>query len=132
MSVYLTFIGVMNLLGALCLLGALHEGFADLLLRRLCWIIPQARPYQHSDYGRLWLWWAIIGTFVFGGWNLCAASWPERFARVIVAGDVLAYGSFELLAIAGSLSSRFGPGVHVAHVLWLGQAGWGVWCLLRP
>lgn len=129
MNTFLTFIGVANLVGALLLLGALRDDFADLLLRRLTWILPADTPFRHSAYGRIWLWWAIIGTAVFGAWNVLAPSWPPEVQRAIAWGDVLAYGSFELLAIAGSLSPRFGPGVHVCHALWIGQAGWGLWAL---
>ena len=130
MATYLTFIGAANLLGAGLLAGCLREGFADLLLRRLCWILPQDRPYQHSEYGRLWLWWALVGTAVFGAWNVLAAGWAPEIQRAIAWGDVAAYLAFEALAIAGSLSPRFGPGVHVCHALWLGQAGWGLAVLL--
>ena len=126
MSVYLSFIGVMNLLGTLLLLGALRESFADGLLRRWTYVIPRDTPYTHSAYGRVWLWWAAIGTGFFGVLNLVAAHWPEPFARVVLYGDIYAYASFEALAIAGTLSGRYGPGMSVAHVLWLGQGGWGV------
>lgn len=126
---YLCFIGVMNALGVLALLGCLREDVADRLLRRWCWIVPQDHPYTHSPYGRLWLWWAILGTAAFSAWNLAATTWPPELARQIILGDVCVYLGFEALAIAGSRSPRFGPGVHVAHVLWLGQAGWGIWTL---
>ena len=53
---------------------------------------------------------------------------PDR--GLIVLGDVIAYFSFEALAIAGSLSRNFGAGVHMCHLLWLGQGGWGLYCLL--
>lgn len=130
MDIYLTFIGVANLLGAALLLACLREDVADLFLRRLTYIVPHDTPYVHSAYGRVWLWWAIIGTTVFGAWNVVASGWPVEVARVIVWGDVFAYGAFEALAIAGSLSARFGPGVHVCHALWLGQGGWGLWVAL--
>ncbi len=130
MPTYLTFIGTMNVIGTCLLLGALNERFSDALLRRWTWIIPQDREFRHSDYSRVWLWWAIIGTAVFSGWNIIAANWPAEQARIIVWGDVVAYGSFEALAIAGSLSRNYGPGIHVAHVLWIGQAGWGVFAAL--
>lgn len=126
MRSYLIFIGIMNALGTLLLLGALHQNFADGLLRRWTYLLPAQTPYQHSAYGRIWLWWAIIGAAVFAGWNLAAAAWPPEFARVIVLGDIFAYGIFELLAIGGTLSPRFGPGIWIAHGLWLGQAGWGI------
>ena len=127
MTAYLYFIGTANALGTLLLLGALSEGFADGLLRRWTQILPADAPYEHSAYGRLWLWWAIIGTGFFAAINMVAASWPPSCARVVVFGNIYCYLSFEALAIAGSLSPRFGPGVHVAHVLWLGQAGWGAY-----
>lgn len=130
MSTYLTFIGAMNLLGALLLLGALSESFADGLLRRWTYILPPDVPFTHSPYGRLWLWWAIIGTGFFGALNVIAAGWPAEFARVIVYGDIYAYFAFEALAIAGTFSPRYGKGVLVAHFLWIGQGGWGVFVAL--
>ena len=125
MTTYLLFIGTMNALGTLLLLGALNEGFADGLLRRWTYIIPRDVPYQHSEYSRLWLWWAIVGTSVFAFLNIVAASWPAEFATWIVIGDVWAYACFEALAIAGTLSTRFDQGLWVAHILWIGQGGWG-------
>ncbi len=115
----------MNLLGMGLLAACLNEGVADRILRQWCVILPRDTPYRHSEYGHLWLWWAIIGAGFFGAINIAAATWPPEIASVVVWGDVYAYGAFELLAIAGSLSPRYGPGVHVCHVLWLGQAGWG-------
>ena len=131
MSAYLYFIGTMNALGALLLLGALNERFADGLVRRWTYMIPAEARYEHSAYGRIWLWWAIIGTAFFGALNLIAASWPWEFARVVVYGDIFCYAAFELLAIAGSFSPRYGPGLKVvAHFLWIGQGGWGVFVAL--
>ena len=130
MSTYLIFIGAANLIGAFLLLACLKESWADLLLRRLCYFLPQEKPYVHSEYSRLFLWWAIIGTGFFGAINIVASGWPTEYATWIVYGNIYCYAAFELLAIAGSLSPRFGAGVHVAHVLWIGQAGWGVYTLL--
>ena len=120
----------MNVLGTLLLLGALSERFADALLRRWTIIIPRDQPYRHSTFGRVWLWWAIIGTGFFGAINLLAVDWPREYARYIVYGDIYCYGMFELLAIAGTLSRRYGPGLDFAHLLWLGQGGWGVYVAL--
>ncbi len=131
LSFYLAWIGCANALGVGLLVGALHEGFADGLLRRWTRMIPPDEPYRHSPYGRVWLWWAIIGTGFFAALNFVALGWPPAYARVIAWGNVYCYGSFELLAIAASLSPRWGAGVRVAHVLWIGQTGWGVWALLR-
>lgn len=126
MAAYLTFIGAMNLLGVFLLLGAMSERFADRLLRRWTAILPADTPYTHSPYGRIWLWWAAIGTGFFAALNLVAAAWPPEYARMIVYGDIYAYFAFEALAIAASLSGRYGRGMAVSHVLWLGQGGWGV------
>lgn len=122
----MSFIGAMNVMGAFLLLGALSETFADGLLRRWTQIIPLDQPYVHSPYGRVWLWWAAIGTGFFGVLNLVAAHWPDPYARVVLYGDIYAYLSFEALAIGGSISRRYGPGLVVSHFLWLGQGGWGV------
>lgn len=129
MRTYLGFIGTMNALGTLLLLGALNQGFADGLLRRWTWLIPQSEPYRHSPFGRVWLWWAVIGTAWFSVINFVAMDWPVAFARVVAWGNVGAYGAFEALAIAATLSMRYGPGMTVAHVLWIAQAGWGLWVL---
>jgi len=126
LSVYLTWVGSANALGVLLLLGALREDFADGLLRRWTRIIPEDQPYRHSDYGRVWLWWAIIGTGFFAALNFVALGWPPRYARVIAWGDVYCYGSFELLAVAASFSPRWSVGIRATHFLWIGQAAWGV------
>jgi len=131
LSVYLAWIGCANALGVGLLLGALHEGFADGLLRRWTHLIPDETPYQHSAYGRVWLWWAIIGTVFLAAINGIALGWPPAYARVIAWGNVYCYGAFEALAIAASTSPRWGKGMRVAHVLWIGQTGWGLWVLLR-
>jgi hypothetical protein len=125
--VYLCFIGIANLVGVGLLLGALSERFADRLLRRWTQIIAESEPYRHSSHSRLWLWWAAVGTGFYGAINCIAATWPVQYARIIAWGNVYAYGAFELLAIAATRSPRYGKGIRVAHVLWIGQAGWGVW-----
>ncbi len=127
MATYLYFIGAMNVLGVFVLLGALSDDFSDGLLRRWTQIVPKDRPFAHSADSRIWLWWAIIGTGFFGPINLVAAGWPEAYARFVVYGDVYAYGAFELLAIAASISRRYGPGIPICHVLWLVQGGWGAY-----
>lgn len=126
MSLYLYFIGTMNTIGALLLVGALSDDFSDKLLRRWTSIIRPDTRFVHSEYSRVWLWWAIIGTAFFGPLNLVAASWPPEFARTIVYGDIFCYSVFELLAIAMTFSDKYGPGKYVTHFLWIGQAGWGV------
>ena len=130
MTTFLLFIGTMNALGALLMIGALKSSVSDFLLRRATYLLPQDQPFVHSSYSHLWLWWAIIATSVLAALNLVAAGWPPEYARAIVMGDVAAYAAFEALAIAGTFSSRYGPGVYVAHFLWLSQAGWGVATLL--
>ena len=126
MSTYLTFIGIMNALGALMMIGALKSSFSDLLLRKLTYILPADKPFEHSAYSHIWLWWAIIATSVLSALNFVAVGWPPEYARTIVWGNVAAYSAFELLAIGGTLSRNYGPGIYIAHALWIGQAAWGV------
>jgi hypothetical protein len=130
MSTYLTFIGVMNALGALLMVGALKSSVSDLLLRRYTFILPADRPFEHSAYSHIWLWWAIIATAVLSACNFVAAGWPTEYARTIVMADIGAYSAFELLAIGGTITRRYGPGIWIAHGLWIGQAAWGVATLL--
>jgi hypothetical protein len=129
MGIYLTCIGVLNLVVAAVLLGAVNEWFADGILRRWTRMIPRDTPYTHGPHGRLWIWWAIIGSSFFASINLLASNWPPEAAEFIVIADVAWYSAFEFLAICGSLSGRFGSGMYVAHVLWVGQGGWGVYVL---
>ena len=126
MTTYLWWIGSVNGLGFFLLLGAMSDHFADGLLRRWTKILPDDQPYRHSDYSRVWLWWAVIGTGFYAGINIIATDWPAEYARVIVWGNVYAYGFFELLAIAATRSPRYGRGIWVTHVLWIAQGGWGV------
>jgi hypothetical protein len=130
MTTFLLFIGAMNALGALLMVGALESRVSDFILRRATYLLPASTPFEHSAYSHLWLWWAIVATAVLAALNFVAAGWPAEYARAIVMGDVAAYLAFEALAIAGTFSSRYGPGVYVAHVLWLSQAGWGIYTLL--
>ena len=114
-------------LGFFLLLGAMSDNFADGLLRRWSKIIPDDKPYRHSEYSRVWLWWAVIGAGFYAGLNFVALDWPWEYARWIVLGNVYAYGFFELLAIGATLNrKRWGVGIYVTHFLWIGQAGWGV------
>ncbi len=122
--------GSVNLLGTLMLLAALSENVADGLLRRWTQIIKPDVPFRDGAYGRIWLWWAIIGTGFFGAINLIATRWPLEYARWIAFGDVYAYGSFELLAIAASISRRYGRGITVSHFLWIAQTGWGIFTVV--
>lgn len=122
--------GSVNLFGVLLLAGALNEKFADSLLRRWTMIIKPEEPFRYAPYGRVWLYWAIIGAGFFGGINLVATQWPPEYARWIVYGDVYAYGSFELLAVAASISGKYGKGIVTSHFLWIGQTAWGVSTLL--
>ena len=131
MHTYLTFIGSVNLLGALLLLGAQNERFADNLLRRWTRMINSDEPCRNTPYLQAWLWWATIGTGFFGAINLVARGWPAEYARTIVMGNVYCYGSFEVLAIAMMFSPKWGEGKYLNHLLWIGQGGWGVAVLLR-
>lgn len=130
MTTFLLFIGTMNALGTLLMIASLESRVSDFVLRRATYLLPADKPFEHSAYSHLWLWWAIIATGVLSALNLVAAGWPPEYARTIVMGDVAAYAAFEALAIAGSFSPRYGGGVYVAHVLWLGQAGWGLATLI--
>jgi hypothetical protein len=126
MTTYLWWVGLANGAGFFLLLGAMSDNFADGLLRRWTKIIPDDTAFVHSKYSRIWLWWAVIGTGFFAGINIIATGWPHEYARVIVWGNVYAYGFFEVLAIAASLSKKYGAGMWLTHILWIGQSGWGV------
>ncbi|MFN0246828.1 MAG: hypothetical protein ACKV2T_07955 [Kofleriaceae bacterium] len=130
MTTYLLFIGTMNAFGVVLMVAALKSSVSDWVLRRATFILPADARFEHSAYSHIWLWWAIIATAVLSALNWVAAGWPSEYARAIVMGDVAAYAAFEALAIAGSLSRRYGRGLYIAHVLWIGQAGWGVVTLL--
>jgi alkylation response protein AidB-like acyl-CoA dehydrogenase len=130
MTTFLVFIGTMNAAGAIVMIGALRSSVSDFVLRRATYLLPADRPFEHSAYSHLWLWWAIVATAVLAALNWVAAGWPPEYAPAIVTADVGAYLAFEALAIAASFSPRYGPGVYVAHVLWLSQAAWGIAVLL--
>lgn len=131
MDAYFYWIGGANLVGMALLLGALSDDFADGLLRRWTQIIPVDKPFAHGEYSRIWLWWAIIGAGFYGAINLVASTWPREYAIWIVYGNIYAYAFFEVLAIAGTVfSNRYGPGLRFAHLLWIGQGGWGVYVAL--
>ena len=129
METFLTFIGVMNVLGAVMLIAATRPSVSDRLLRQWTRILPE-QPVIHSEAGAgVWTWWAAIGTAGFAWVNLRAASMGGLFAVEIVRMDVAIYGAFELLAVAGTISRRFGPGLWVCHLLWIGQGGWAAYVL---
>ena len=127
MKAYLIWIGGVNAFGMLLLLGAMSDNFADGLLRRWTKIIPDDRPYKHSEYSRVWLWWAVIGAGFYAAINLIALGWPWEYARWIVYGNIYAYFFFEALAIAATVRRKnWGSGIWLTHFLWIGQGGWGV------
>ena len=133
MRTYLLYIGGVNALGVALLLGAMSDAFADKLLRRWTAILPPDKPFVHSAYSRIWLWWAVIGTGFYVLINFVAYSWPIEYVRWIVIGNCYAYFSFEALAIAATLRARhrYGKGLTVvSHFLWIAQGGWGVVTLL--
>lgn len=126
---YLTFIGVMNLLGAVMLLAATRAGVSDRLLRQWTSIVPRDQPYPDGTGPVVWTVWAAIGTAGFAWLNLRARTWDPALASEVVRLDVLVYAGFELAAVVGSATRRWGPGLWIAHPLWLAQAGWGAWVL---
>jgi hypothetical protein len=130
MQAFLTFIGVANALGAVLLFAAMHPRFSDLVLRRWTWILPQDQPYPEQRGPAAWAGWAAVGTVGFAWLNLRALSWAPLQALEVVRLDVLVYGGFEVLALVGTLSRRWGPGLWFAHVLWIGQGSWGAWLLM--
>jgi len=133
MRTYLLYIGGINALGVLLLVGAMSDAFADKVLRQWTAIIPSDKRFVHSEYSRIWLWWAVIGAGFFVLINFGAYGWPSAYARWVVIADVYAYFAFEALAIAATVRARhrYGVGLTViSHVLWIGQGGWGVVTLL--
>jgi hypothetical protein len=129
MLTFLTWIGLANAAGALLLAAATRDDISDRLLRRWTWILPADAPFRGGHGTVIWTWWAAIGTAGLAWLNLRAAALGGSLAREVAQVDVAVYLGFEALAIAGSLSRRYGPGLWIAHVLWLGQGCWGLWAL---
>lgn len=129
MASFLTFIGVVNVLGAVMLMAATRPSVSDLLLRRWTRILPEHAVIRAGEGTSVWTWWAAIGTAGFAWVNLRAASMGGLFAVEIVRMDVAIYGAFEVLAVAGTISRRFGPGLWVCHPLWIGQGVWAAYVL---
>jgi len=132
MTTYLSFIGMVNALGAALLLACFSDRVADVVLRRGAYIIAGDAPVTHTPHSRVWLAWATIGAVVFAGWNLAARAWPADIARTIVLGDAVAYGLFWVFAVVGTIARRragsgVGPGILAGHLLWPAQGGWGAW-----
>lgn len=126
---FLTFIGCANLLGALLLFASTSPELSDRVLRRWTWILPQDQPYPPGLGPGVWALWAAIGTAGFAWLNLRARAWAPALAAEVIRLDVLVYAGFELAAIVATLRRRWGPGLWLAHPLWLGQAGWGAYVL---
>ncbi|MDP3274834.1 MAG: hypothetical protein Q8Q09_06520 [Deltaproteobacteria bacterium] len=131
MATFLYFIGTVNLLGVVMLFAALREDVHDLLLRRWTRILRADEPARHGNGSRLWTVWAAVGTLGFAWLNLRAAGGNPAWMAEVVRMDVLVYGAFEVMAIVGTASRKFGPGMWVCHPLWIGQGGWGLAVLLN-
>ena len=56
MATFLLWIGAYNIFGSLLLGLCLHQGTADLVLRR--WTYMVSEPYVHGAFSRLWMLWA--------------------------------------------------------------------------
>lgn len=123
---FLLFMGLMNTLGAVLLMAATRETVSDLLLRRWTRILPLDRPFRYGPGAVLWTWWAAVGTAGFAWLNLRALQLAPTFAEEIIRFDVMVYLGFEGLAVLGSASRQYGPGLWLAHPLWIGQALWGM------
>jgi hypothetical protein len=131
MTVYLIWIGSANAVLMVLMIIGLNEQFADGLMRRWSYSIPESVPFRFGEYGRAVLWWLIVSLAYFAGTNFAAAGWPREYARFIVMADVVLFACLEGMAIGASFfSKRWGSGIWVTHFLWIGQGAWGVSTLL--
>ena len=130
MSTYLTFIGCMNAAGAVILLACLNEDFADRLLRRWFYIVPQDTPYKHSAYGPIWLWWATIGSLLIMRFLDFGITGLIVFIIVHWLGD-LVWHSFVSVLVYRTKSlwgEKFQEWLFIACALLL--AGFGIWFMV--
>lgn len=125
MKEFLYWIGWYNLLGA-AVLAAMHsEKVADFMLRRATEVV--AAPYEHGAWGRLWLWWAATVNGFLGLVMVLATRWDLQVQREVTFAAVGVYLVMWIVVIVGARGAKWGRGVPVLHVLWLGQMAWGVW-----
>jgi len=126
MEVFLWWIGLYNVVGAVVLAFMHQEGFADYMLRRVTGVL--AEPYTHGAFGRLWLWWASSVTLFLGGIMMLATRWGPVAQREVSMGVITVYAMMYLVLIFGAHGHRYSrKGVLTLHVLWLAQIIWGVW-----
>lgn len=125
---FLFWIGLYNIFGAILLMGCHFEKIGDSLLRRFTEIIQI--PYEHGPFGRMWLWWAASTNFFLGGIMVLASRWENGIQREIIYLTLITYIIMYLVMIFGAKKPKYGRGIFVTHLLWLGQISWGIWSVL--
>ncbi len=104
------------------------ESIADTVLRKATEII--AVQYTHGLFGRLWLWWAATMNLFLGSIMLLATRWDEFVQKEICAVVAIAYSIMYLVLLFGGKKPKYGRGVFITHLLWLGQIAWALYVLL--
>jgi len=125
MSQYLFWIGAYNVIGALMLTCCLHEGTADLVLRRMTYMVSE--PYVHGAFSRLWMLWAASVNLALGVIMMYASRWELEAMRVVTLASIFGYAVVLAAAIWVRGDPKWGPGLYVGYALWIAQIGWGAW-----
>ena len=129
MPQFLFWIGAYNIIGALILACCLHEGTADLVLRRMTYMVSE--PYVHGAFSRTWMLWAASVNLSLGVIMMYASKWDIQAMRVVTLASVFGYVVVLGAAIMVKGDPKWGPGLYVGYVLWIAQIGWGVWGVVK-
>jgi len=125
MAQFLFWIGTYNVIGSIMLACCLHAGAADLILRRMTYMVSD--PYVHGAFSRTWMLWAASVNLGLGVVMMYASRWGVEPMRVVTLASVAGYAIVLIAAITVSGNPKWGPGLYVGYVLWTAQIGWGVW-----
>jgi len=60
-----------------------------------------------------------------------ASSWPAEAMRVVILAALFGYLAILVAGLLYQRDPKWGPGLYVGYLLWIGQIGWGLWAVLR-
>ena len=128
MTVFLFYIGLYNVLGALLLVSLNSQKLSETLLRKYTEIINE--PYSHGPFGRMWLWWAATSNLFLGLTMVISSRWPKEIQKEIIVLVLITYSLMYTVMLFGGKKPKYGRGIYVTHILWLSQIAWGLYTII--
>ncbi len=123
-ALYFPVVGWWLFLGSIVFAGCVVEPFADKLKRQ--WTFLLAEPYEHGQYGHIFVMWAAILNIALGAFLILAPNWDPAARQAVLIATNVGYAIFFCMAVAGLRSPKYGPGMWIALVLWGVLLAWGL------